>query len=79
MVKAAGRDILLIERFDRIYTDEGWSRKSMVSALGSISPATAATYRDTRLEAVSAYPVHQELALLSHLFTKAKKRMGYSC
>ncbi len=33
MVKTAGRDILLIERFDRIHTDEGWLRKSMVSAL----------------------------------------------
>lgn len=44
--------------------------------LGSISPATAATYRDARLEVVSAYPVRQELALLSHLFTKAKKEWG---
>lgn len=33
MAKAAGRDILLIERFDRIHINEGWSRKSMVSAL----------------------------------------------
>ncbi len=33
MTKAAGKDILLIERFDRIHTDRGWSRKSMVSAL----------------------------------------------
>lgn len=33
MTKAAGKDILLIERFDRICTDNGWSRKSMVSAL----------------------------------------------
>lgn len=33
MAKTAGRDILLIECFDRIHIDEGWLRKSMVSAL----------------------------------------------
>ena len=33
MTKAAGKDIILIERFDRIHTDKGCSRKSMVSAL----------------------------------------------
>ncbi len=35
--------------------------------LGSISAATVASYRDKRLQAVSAYPVRQELVLLSHL------------
>ena len=30
---AAGKDIILIERFDRIKTDAGWQRKSMLSAL----------------------------------------------
>ncbi|MBU0995301.1 MAG: type II toxin-antitoxin system HipA family toxin [Proteobacteria bacterium] len=33
LVKAAGRDVLLIERFDRIRVDKGWARKCMVSAL----------------------------------------------
>jgi len=33
MVKAANKDVVLIERFDRHQTDEGWARKSMVSAL----------------------------------------------
>lgn len=28
-----GKDVLLIERFDRVKTDQGWQRKSMVSAL----------------------------------------------
>ena len=41
------------------------------SPLGTILPATVATYRDARLEVVSAYPVRQELSLLSHLFTFA--------
>jgi hypothetical protein len=45
-------------------------------ALGSISPAIAAKYRDAKLQEVSAYPVRAELALLSHLFTKAKKKNG---
>ena len=29
----AGKDVLLIERFDRVKTDKGWTRRSMVSAL----------------------------------------------
>ena len=33
LVKAVGKDVLLIERFDRIRTGDGWSRKCMVSAL----------------------------------------------
>ncbi len=33
LVKAAQKDILLIERFDREKTAEGWTRKAMVSAL----------------------------------------------
>ncbi len=31
--RAAGKDLLLVERFDRIRTDAGWTRKAMVSAL----------------------------------------------
>ena len=33
MVRAAGKDVLLVERFDRIRTTSGWQRKAMVSAL----------------------------------------------
>jgi len=33
LVKAAGKDVLLIERFDRHHTERGWTRKAMVSAL----------------------------------------------
>ncbi len=33
LVKAAGKDILLIERFDRVKDEGGWQRKAMVSAL----------------------------------------------
>jgi len=31
--KASNKDVLLIERFDRIYSEKGWERKLMVSAL----------------------------------------------
>lgn len=33
MVKAANKDVLLIERFDRTHNGQDWTRKSMVSAL----------------------------------------------
>lgn len=33
LVQAAGKDVLLVERFDRVATTEGWTRKAMVSAL----------------------------------------------
>ncbi len=33
IVKAAGKDVLLIERFDRIRLVDGWTRKAMISAL----------------------------------------------
>lgn len=33
MAQAANKDVLLIERFDRIHVGDGWQRKAMVSAL----------------------------------------------
>jgi serine/threonine-protein kinase HipA len=33
LVRAAGKDVLLVERFDRVPTAKGWRRKSLVSAL----------------------------------------------
>ena len=50
LVQAAGKDVLLIERFDRIALDSGWARKLMVSALTlfGLSDMTAryASYED---------------------------------
>ena len=50
LVKAAGKDVLLIERFDRIVLGSGWARKPMVSALTmfGLSEMTAryASYED---------------------------------
>ena len=45
--------------------------------LGMIDSNVAAKYRDARMQNVSAYPVRLELALLSHLFNKARKEWGY--
>jgi len=33
LTQVGGKDVLLVERFDRLRTDEGWQRKAMVSAL----------------------------------------------
>jgi serine/threonine-protein kinase HipA len=33
LVKAAGRDVIMIERFDREHSSHGWTRKVMLSAL----------------------------------------------
>lgn len=33
LVKAANKDVLLVERFDRIHTPHGWQRKTILSAL----------------------------------------------
>ncbi len=41
--------------------------------LPEITPAVVANYRDQRMKTVSAYSVRLELALLSHLFIKARK------
>ena len=50
LVKAAGKDVLLIERFDRTKSKDGWTRKLMVSALTmfGLSDMTAryASYED---------------------------------
>lgn len=33
LASASGKDVLLVERFDRVKTSKGWTRKAMVSAL----------------------------------------------
>ena len=33
LAHVAGKDVLLVERFDRLHTNDGWQRKAMVSAL----------------------------------------------
>ncbi|SEH12794.1 serine/threonine-protein kinase HipA [Sphingopyxis sp. YR583] len=47
---AAGKDILLVERFDRVHEDAGWTRRAMVSALTMLGlsemEARYASYQD---------------------------------
>ena len=60
LVKAAGKDVLLIERFDRIALDSGWARKSMVSALTLFGLG----------EMTARYASYEDLAeIIRHRFT----------
>jgi len=63
LVKAAGKDVLLIERFDRELVEGGWSRKAMVSVLTILG-----------LEDMSArYASYETLAeIIRHRFTYPK-------
>jgi serine/threonine-protein kinase HipA len=60
LVRAARKDVLLIERFDRIKADGGWQRKSMVSALTMLALD----------EMMARYASYQDLAeIIRHRFT----------
>lgn len=62
-VKAVHKDVLLIERFDRLNTKNGWTRKSMVSALTMLELD----------ENMARYASYQNLAEIIRLnFTKAR-------
>lgn len=58
--KAAGKDIILVERFDRQRTDLGWTRKAMVSALTILELD----------EMMARYASYEDLAeIVRHRFT----------
>ncbi len=60
LVRAAHKDVLLVERFDRIKADGGWQRKSMVSALTMLALD----------EMMARYASYQDLAeIIRHRFT----------
>jgi serine/threonine-protein kinase HipA len=60
LVRAAHKDVLLIERFDRIKANAGWHRKSMVSALTILALD----------EMMARYASYQDLAeIIRHRFT----------
>lgn len=66
LVTAAGKDVLLIERFDRIRKGERWARKSMVSALTlfGLNDMTA------------RYASYEDFAeIIRHRFTEPKKTL----
>jgi serine/threonine-protein kinase HipA len=64
--KAAGRDVLLVRRFDRIKTPTGWTRKAMVSALTLLELD----------EMMGRYASYQDLAeIVRARFTQPKKTL----
>lgn len=64
--RAGGKDVILIERFDRVKTVRGWTRKSMVSALTMFGLD----------EMMGRYGSYQELAdIIRKRFTEPKKTL----
>ncbi len=63
MTRAAQKDVLLIERFDRSHTKNGWTRHAMVSALTMLGLD----------EMMARYASYEDLAeLIRHRFTDPK-------
>ena len=62
LIKSAGKDVLLIERFDRVHTKSGWRRKAMVSALTLLG-------LDEMMARYASYEVLAEI--IRHRFTEA--------
>lgn len=63
---AAGRDVLLIERFDREKVEAGWRRKAMVSALTLLELD----------EMMARYASYEQLAtVIRHRFTSPKETL----
>ncbi|MFC2966852.1 type II toxin-antitoxin system HipA family toxin [Acidimangrovimonas pyrenivorans] len=66
MIAAAGKDVLLIERFDRIKANGGWQRNAMVSALTMLGLD----------EMMARYASYEELAeIIRHRFTNPKETL----
>ncbi len=66
LTHAAGKDVLLIERFDRERTDAGWTRRAMVSALTIFGLD----------EMMAHYASYEDLAeTIRHRFTKPKETL----
>ncbi len=66
LVKAANKDVLLIERFDRKRNDQGWSRKCMLSALTLFG-------LDDMMARYASYESFAEI--IRHRFTEPKKTL----
>lgn len=63
MTRAAGKDVLLIERFDRLKTEAGWTRRAMVSALTMLGLD----------EMMGRYASYEDLAeIIRHRFSSPK-------
>ena len=63
LAHAAGKDVLLVERFDRAKTNDGWTRRAMVSALTLFGLD----------EMMARYAGYEDLAeIVRHRFTSPK-------
>jgi len=66
LVKASGKDVLLVERFDRVKVQQGWRRKMMVSALTMLGLD----------EMMARYASYADLAdIIRYRFTDPKKTL----
>jgi serine/threonine-protein kinase HipA len=66
LVKASGKDVLLIERFDRIKSNKGWERKIMLSALTLLGLE----------EMLASYASYEDLAeIIRRRFTQPKQTL----
>jgi serine/threonine-protein kinase HipA len=72
LTQALGKDVLLIERFDRVLTPDGWLRKPMISALTLFGldemMARYASYE--KLAEIIRYRFHEASATLRELFSR---------
>ncbi len=66
LTKAAGKDVLLIERFDRVPKDDKWARKCMVSALTLLG-------LDEMMARYASYETLSEI--IRHRFTDPKQTL----
>ncbi len=66
LVRAANKDVLLIERFDREHSMQGWTRKAMVSALTIFG-------LDDMMARYASYEKFAEI--IRHRFTKPKETL----
>lgn len=67
LAHVAGKDVLLVERFDRTKTDDNWARKAMVSALTLFGLD----------EMMGRYASYEALAeVIRHRFTSPKATLG---
>lgn len=64
--KAANKDVLLVERFDRVASEKGWERKSIVSALTLFA-------LDDMMARYASYETLAEI--IRHRFTKPKETL----
>ena len=66
LTRAARKDVLLIERFDRVYTANGWTRRAMVSALTLLGLD----------EMMARYASYEDLATtIRHRFSSPRKTL----